>query len=697
MCVSSDLNAPRVLSTRKSWSAAPEFVIFSCCIYYPSFQVQSDYSISFIMFQITLKHLSIATRILLSRLTRPGTIDTAIMMPIPVDPSFCINRQLGRFVGAFNIRHDGNPCFVLVGREVPDGDVSHIFVYYINSNYKTIQRPEREVLNPFYANIGEPDCVIKVGIINIICDPNPPTYLSTLIECIDRTLGSRLFSMYKPWIKIFVHFPDWIIGEPPTVDLSHCKPNLDRDIIDDILLKTGRDGQVTRESPLEPNMDINMMLSDGHFVGILRCHEPKIINYILFHENQFLDEDHYARIKEFATSNLPGRQMYHHYCTRLKSNRGCSSHMAKLAIQLAVSFQPCVLLPIQENELRLVIQHDSSLGPFVTPNELNESSQTRTPIKTAASNLDVHTRDADSIDMHFGRSSPPVCLDSQSTVIMDEKTWKNDLTIWQEVSRKRRRINDDVIPPLHIIEPFDDLNQRYLQELPSYASALQLMEQIWMRYSPTMLVKGGEDEAEVAGFHFVIISTKLVDNSDCIVVMDDDKGEWILLKPDNAEYMSQSCFEQAKIHLLQKFAFLEGLRGRSMLLTSRFHEGYPRLHLLMSVYVISRLFKYAKMLPLKVIYGEWEFRRYAANICAELQLVNSLHNMEQGLVSSQGYLKEGAIQSLPSPLVVNQSNVVPKDQCMFCKKRGFNNLGRHMSMKHGGQALFANRSRLEFD
>lgn len=83
------------------------------------------------------------------------------------------------------------------------------------------------------------------------------------------------------------------------------------------------------------------------------------------------------------------------------------------------------------------------------------------------------------------------------------------------------------------------------------------------------------------------------------------------------------------------------------------------------------------------MYGEWEFRGYANNICTELQLVNAMHNISRGLIDEDGYLKVGAYESLSSPLSAVAA-VVPKDQCMFCRKRGFNNLGRHMSMKHGG-------------
>lgn len=41
-----------------------------------------------------------------------------------------------------------------------------------------------------------------------------------------------------------------------------------------------------------------------------------------------------------------------------------------------------------------------------------------------------------------------------------------------------------------------------------------------------------------------------------------------------------------------------------------------------------------------------------------------------------------------------ERSVVPKDQCMICKKRGSKNLDRHMAIKHGGLAVAARAVKL---
>lgn len=289
--------------------------------------------------------------------------------------------------------------------------------------------------------------------------------------------------------------------------------------------------------------------------------------------------------------------------------------------------------------------------------------------------------------------------DSQRTTIVAVNVWKTDLEILNDVSRERRSIKDSIIPPIHDMFPHSDYTQSYIKHFPTYKEALKLIVLIWNRYAPTVLFYDpliAEDRMvqNRKGMRFLVYALESIfDGEDFLVIADQVKRKWIVISPSNRAVTDKFHYEVFE-RSLRSFDELQGFTGEAILMTSSFHAQYTRLHLAMSLYVISRLFKYSVDLPQKVIYGEWELRRYAHNICAELQFINTQYNIDNNLVDDNGFLKEGAKESLPSPLVYEVS-VVPKDQCMFCKKRYFNNLGKHLSMKHGQKAQFANRKRQE--
>jgi hypothetical protein len=111
------------------------------------------------------------------------------------------------------------------------------------------------------------------------------------------------------------------------------------------------------------------------------------------------------------------------------------------------------------------------------------------------------------------------------------------------------------------------------------------------------------------------------------------------------------------------------------------------------MYYIAKSFQYSVQLPLKIVYNERDLRLYAHHYCLAVQVLNQEYNLDNNLISDDGGLLSGSRVSLPSPTQYERA-VVPSDICPFCKKRGFTNLGRHMSMKHGGQAQTANIVRL---
>lgn len=79
-------------------------------------------------------------------------------------------------------------------------------------------------------------------------------------------------------------------------------------------------------------------------------------------------------------------------------------------------------------------------------------------------------------------------------------------------------------------------------------------------------------------------------------------------------------------------------------------------------------------------------------LCVEVQYLNHEYNVTKKLVGSNGELLPGALRGYSSPVEFERS-VVSSHSCMICGARGFNNMARHISMAHGGQAKKANEAR----
>lgn len=660
------------------------------------------------MLSITENHLSMASKILMSRLTRPSAIDTIIVAAHLINPSYKLENYCNRFIGCFDLRPDNNVCFYLAARYHPDERITHLFVYYLNCDYDRIQEAEIEALKPYLPNIGDSDSDLKVGIIIVRCTSHPSTYLSTLIEAIDFTIGPQLISNFVPLQIINTDVRDLAIG-PHNDIVTNCDGILSAEavskfqmIAEDHKVELSIDDESARLS----NPEVILLRTNGHLMGIICSEEAKLANYILMHKNQFENIEHYARIKRLISNwmNMP----LHHCCSRFFGNNtlNCSDKLVQYSLFMALEFRPHVLTVIRENELRYLFEGKNVLAQN-TPNFERIVPNSSCNIDNRSRSVTPALESASQIQLIFNsqRHYPQALIgsfDSQGTEIVEPYDWKNDILTWREVSKERRRIKDSIVPPVHIIEPFTDFTQSYLVFMPCYNNAVRLMGQIWDRYAKTVVfpkIIASADKGEISkeGAHFLIYPVEDLSGAECLLIVDEVKSEWIFLKPGNEEHKDATYFaEVTRKYLMSLFNELESYQYRAVPITSTFHRGYSKVHLLMSLYVISRLFQYSVSLPQKVIYGEWELRRYASNICAELQYNNSEYNMENNLIDDRGRLKEGAKESYPSPLVCDTC-VVPKDQCMFCKKRGFKNLGRHLSMKHGGQAHFANTSRLEFD
>lgn len=154
------------------------------------------------MLQIHRDQLLVLSRVLLSRLTRPNLVEVNIIEDYlkydSTELSINIKSTFGRFVGCFYVTTDQSCCFYLLARKIPDGEISHVYIYYLNSSYEQVHESELDLLKRYVPNIIEPDGYIKVGMINIIVHSDQHYYLSLFLEAIEHSLGPHLINDFKP-------------------------------------------------------------------------------------------------------------------------------------------------------------------------------------------------------------------------------------------------------------------------------------------------------------------------------------------------------------------------------------------------------------------------------------------------------------------------------------------------------------------
>lgn len=657
------------------------------------------------MIPIYRDNLLLLSRVLLSRLTRPNTVETNIidehLREASSEPIIHLERVFGRFVGCF-LSSDNSACFYLAARNAPDEQITHVFVYYMNMNHNCIQQGDIDILSKYIPELSKPDNNIKIGIVNVNCNSNSYHFLSIFLEAIDYTLGSNLIKHFKSLHIIEVEFKN-SLANPLEVDKPcNCIGSINKSSLEEFDTITSRFGlqfMLCREGEELINPEVALVEFRSHFIGIIFHKDHKVVNYLVVHKDQLSDQESYdafnGLIDSFYDINIVS-----HPITRLhyKDPLGCDSKLFRYGLHLALSFMPHIFVGLKTNEILNIVENrsmnracniqgerdlrGSQSGRLVSDSQV--SSQSKANYFTR---LNVY---------NDGRSPENLynIIDRESA--FPRSDIKAEIFFWKEVSKERQRIRDLLIPPVHKIEPYNDLTQSYLEFMPCYRKAIITMAKLWSQYAETVVVDYQGEILDTQGEkRFVIHPSKTLDKEeDFLILIDTLNSEWIYLQPNNEHHRNSVLFEAiAKRFRLTLFPKYSDFIGRAVpIISGNCHENYPKLHLLMSLYVLFRLFRYGKQLPQRIIFGEWELRKYASNICTQLQVANSEHNIKNNLVDRNGYLFEEAMQSLPSPLPI-ETGVVPKDQCMFCKRRGFNNLGRHMSMSHGGQAQLASSSR----
>lgn len=633
---------------------------------------------------------------------RPQTMQTIILDPPVSSESIDFDNQFGTYIGFFGFRTTGDIFFFLGTKVNSESHITYAYVFYLNEDFTSIQESELRTLKQSLPNIEQKHRCGFVGVVNVKCLLHPSLHLSMFLEAIDSILDLDLINRFERIRFVETEMLNLSIGPIQSCRLSHCEGTPSTDVLEsfkDIAMELRLSFCYCPDGRIINRSDTLLLRTNGHLIGIILNRQSNYVNHILLHRNQYNSEKHYADVVRHI-NEVYRNKTFSHFCTRICPSTfvTCYGEETLRAWKLCLRMQPNVLSVVRDDELdysfgsgRLDLmrirryQTGCILKPYNTATQSQPSSRSQVNITLKS------TGDVTRVLHQF---------DSQSTAIMDPRDWRTNLATWNDLNRECRRIRDSIIPPIHIMEPTNDLDRRYLIDLPSFRDALELMKTIWDRYAPTTMCyslssdPNTHDKAR-RGARFIIYAVdNIYTNEVVLVVADQVTKQWILMNANNTEHRDNLQFEMMA-NLIGRFTELDGFVGEAIGISSQFHQEYPKLHLIMSLYVISRLFRYCIGLPKRIVYGEQEFRLYGNSISASLQVANNTYNSENDLIDDTGRLKRGAKRSLVSPIRYVTGSVVPKDLCMFCKQRGFNNLGRHYAAKHGQQAKYANKIRSE--
>lgn len=567
---------------------------------------------------------------------------------------------------------------------------------------RTIQASE---LSKFESKVSED---IRCGVINIAVSVPPICQLAVLLQCIE-------FSIHPNMLSNFVSLQELKpknICDPICFNKTLPYP---RSCIDDEdgsairmaieamgIICEDLDNMSVNDTTI-PSADIIRVPVDGHNVYVLHHKPDRVLMLFLPHIRQFDDEEKYESLMKEVKSKFPRRYIRYVGCSRYYGSVGTSCCGSEILRALVLAMM-CPLSIIKPIDLQILVT-DESLK-LVLNNILHLSQETRDAFEEDPVGLNPYSCEDEDvvpiISIRFDGSDgnpevlsiEPSDYSSQDTIIITAYEIERDLALYSLRPVLKTMLGEKIPPPATPKAKSYQLGE-VLSSDETYYENLDCIMSLIGAYATVQAGTPLNIANVQARFSLrnirshIYVQPVIANGADIIVVFDLYSNEWGYINPSNDAYKDDEVFAEVEAAVKHSCVEAKRMKGFPIMLTSYYHRDYPRIHLLMAMFHLSKLFAYAIKLPLKIIYGEREFRGFCREICLQLQLVNAKYNLQTGLVHDNGYLKSGAFVSYASPVQYERS-IVPFDQCPYCKKRGYKNLGRHICMAHGGQSSSAN-------
>lgn len=662
------------------------------------------------------EHLYLYSELLRFRLTRPTNIDTLILNPnIFHESNFKFNSCPSKFVGLLRIDVATQmPIFILAGKTRFESGFSHVYCIYINHPSKIIRDEENSLIDERIPPDARGIDGLFKGVINI-CTTQPAYFhFGILIECLEHLIHPTLIS--RPKRIRYVDADQLMPGltySPP----SACRPNEDTTSLCNKVMTIAfqrkiRGGFYLLSRKVVRGRSSIVVLT--HYNNHILCCMPAPDPYtdwlvVTPHADLFNNADAKNDLQEGLRSLCPdlADKINIQFIKFNFSGQNCCVELVMRYFSLAVlTFPWCIpvmresdidkILPVEFNDLNY------NLAPYLrqlTPAPLYRtefSGDTVFPILEPCDPLVYNSpparQQASCSTNPFEYSVDQELSLSQNSALDESFDIRAYIRRSREQLNTQKLIRNSAHVPVHSVKPYHDPSGQFLITFPQFEEAIRYLVVLIDRIANCALLDavnedelGDYDIALTPGYRFHVLPI-LSGSGGYILITDIGLREYVLFNPDYK--LGDPEFPALHLKLAQSIPVTHAMRCYGITMSSKVHTEFKRIHLIVGLYTVFRMFQFVTILPRRLIYGEEDIRNYCYFLALELQISNSEYNLKNGLIDFTGGLLEGAYVSYLSDMKVERG-VVPKDICMLCCKR-FKNLGSHISMTHNQQSLKMN-------
>lgn len=245
--------------------------------------------------------MQIWSSILQSRLIRPNTIDFKIGAIPLLDPKVDHSKFCHRFLGLISYDSTYAPEFILFGKDQPDGEVTHLFPFYINQHQERITRLTWSVCNKYFRQV----CRLKpmIGVVNVRTQLPKHCWFSVMIEAIDFLAGDHLLTNFAKVRYLHSNFDHINVGPRNAPQVDFCPNELGQEFIrtsttiaEEYRAWVRIAGGITR--PHHPKFV--MFKSSGHWVSFFYHQKPHQTGLFLLLLQSFHSLDFHLSMKIVA-------------------------------------------------------------------------------------------------------------------------------------------------------------------------------------------------------------------------------------------------------------------------------------------------------------------------------------------------------------------------------------------------------------
>lgn len=640
--------------------------------------------------------LELYSRILRYRSIRPKNIGVTIVDPTQVATTKQ-DKHLGQYLGYFWNDED-DTCFIIYARSNPFGNASFAYLVTVNRSCGLTINFKREVSRFLGVNAGT---VPQLCYINIRHSHNRNYDLAAYMEALPRIMGPGLKRNSKPERQLNLR-----PMESKCSGSEIPSPCLGVDYLTTSFSTMAKGGVIVQEwsgdwhlnSPV--NWQISMIKSSDHRYYLINNPSTKDVVVLLPHNFQ-LDESEESKIRSFICK-VRESSIARLSITRLSpQDSSCVDSHCVGGLLLSLALLPSGLFYIKPEDIKVLStradpyvklhhleprstitlsQQLASLCSSQVSEQNSPGSSQRTIIASQVSTQGSEVMGAS------GRYSPSLLIEYDPILSQSNEEMRAG-----EAEIRAGLAQEDDIPRVKTMA-LHDPDGMALDNIDVFRRCLPLILNEWEKYASVKFLpqcsmnnwEAGRIRMSLTGSGYEICPI-VDDTTNVILIFDVEKHEWYYLNSSCDQNQVERQYEKVVESLKKHYPRVASSNSYNVSTTNHFHQKYPRIHLLMMVWTIGRLFRYARVIPRKTIYQERSFRLYCWAICTDIQLNNLRYNMNNGLIDSEGELLAGAYVSYASPVQYERA-IVASDTCMICGARGFNNFARHVVMKHSSQA-----------